>query len=155
MATTSIKFKRGDDFYLDFTLTDTNSDLAVAAAALVVTEQATYDDLLVADPIDQPAIDAQLIVLDAAKAAYEASVIMDITGWSIASQIRWCGRLIETFNVDMTYANVGMFILTATSAQTQLWNPRKYDIDVQFSRAAGKISSETFILDVQKDITNV
>ena len=155
MSTTSIKFKSGDDFNLDFTLTDTNSVLAASAAALVVTEQATYGDLLKADPIDQPAIDAQLIVLNAAITAYDASVLMDITGWGIASQIRWCGKLIETFNVDVTQASIGMFTLQATTAQTQLWKPRKHQVDVQFTRASGKISSETFILDVQKDITNV
>ena len=155
MSTTSIKFKSGDDFNLDFTLTDTNSVLAASAAALVVTEQATYGDLLKADPIDQPAIDAQLIVLNAAITAYDAAVLMDITGWGIASQIRWCGKLVDTFSVDTTNASIGMFTLQAPSTQTQLWKPREHQVDVQFTRASGKISSETFILDVQKDITNV
>jgi hypothetical protein len=155
MATTSIKFKRGDDFNLDFTLTDTNSDVAVAAAQLVADEQATYDALLSEDPVDQPAIDAQLIVLDAAKAAYEASILMDITAWGIDSQVRWCGKLIDTFIVDVSQASIGLFTLQRSSEMTQLWKPREYDVDVQFTRAAGKISSETFILDVQKDITNV
>ena len=155
MAKSVIKFKSGDDFNLDFTLTDTNSALAVNAAALVVTEQKTYDDLLLAVPIDDAAVAAQLIVLDAAKLAYDDSTIMDITGWGIASQIRWCGKLVDTFGVDTTQASVGMFTLQAPSAQTQLWKPREHEVDVQFTRVSGKISSETFILDVQKDITNV
>lgn len=155
MSKTSIKFKSGDDFNLDFTLTDTNSALAVDAAALVVTEQKTYDDLLLAVPVDDAAVAAQLIVLDAAKVAYDDATVMDITGWVISSQIRWCGKLIDTFGVDVSQATVGMFTLQAASSQTQLWKPRKHEVDVQFSRVSGKVSSETFILDIQKDITNV
>lgn len=150
-----LKFKQGDDFKLDFTLTDTNNSGAVTAAAAV---QAKRDEIIELEDAAIPDLAAiavangeLLTLID----AYEAAILMDITGWGIASQLRWCGELIDTFSIDETTLNIGKFAIIATSAQTSLWVPRKYDMDIQFTRVTGKISSETFILDVEKDVTNV
>ena len=150
-----LKFKQGDDFKLDFTLTDTNNTTAIAAQNAVETKRAEIIALEQAVTPDLAAIavaNAQLIILID---AYEAAILMDITGWSIASQLRWCGELIDTFSIDTTTLNIGKFAVTATALQTSLWTPRNYDMDIQFTRLSGKISSETFILDVEKDVTNV
>lgn len=151
----TLKFKQGDDFKLDFTLTDTNNSGAVTAAAAV---QAKRNEIIEMEDQVNPdlaaiaVVNGQLLTLID---AYEATILMDITGWGIASQLRWCGELIDTFSIDESTLNIGKFAVIATSVQTSLWVPRKYDMDIQFTRFTGKISSETFILDVEKDVTNV
>jgi hypothetical protein len=150
-----LKFKQGDDFKLDFTLTDTNNSGAVTAQAAVEAKREEIIDMEDQVNPDLAAIavaNGELITL---VDAYEAAIQMDITGWSIASQLRWCGELIETFTIDETTLDIGKFAIIATAAQTALWIPRNYDMDIQFTRLTGKISSETFILDVEKDVTNV
>jgi hypothetical protein len=150
-----LKFKQGDDFKLDFTLTDTNNSGAVTAAAAVQTKRDEIIEMEDAVSPDLAAIavanDELLTLID----AYEAAILMDITGWGIASQLRWYGELIDTFSIDETTLNIGKFAIIATETQTSLWVPRKYEMDIQFTRVTGKISSETFILDVEKDVTNV
>jgi len=150
-----LKFKQGDDFKLDFTLTDTNNSGAVTAAAAVQTKRDEIIEMEDAVNPDLAAIavanEELLTLID----AYEAAILMDITGWGIASQLRWYGELIDTFSIDETTLNIGKFAIIATATQTSLWVPRKYDMDIQFTRITGKISSETFILDVEKDVTNV
>lgn len=151
----TLKFKQGDDFKLDFTLTDTNNSGAVTAAAAVQTKRDEIVDLEAVVPPDLAAIaiaNGELLTLID---AYDLAIQMDITGWGIASQLRWCGELIDTFTIDESTLAIGKFAVIATSAQTSLWVPRKYDMDIQFTRLTGKISSETFILDVEKDVTSV
>lgn len=151
----TLKFKQGDDFKLDFTLTDTNNSGAVTAAAAVQTKRDEIADLEAVVPPDLAAIaiaNGELLTLID---AYDQAILMDITGWGIASQLRWCGELIDTFTIDESTLAIGKFAVIATSAQTSLWVPRKYDMDIQFTRVTGKISSETFILDVEKDVTSV
>ena len=153
---TIFKFKQGDSLNLGSTVSDTLSPAAVSTAATVVIEQTAYDALLIADPIDQPAIDAQLIVLNNAIAAYDAAIIVDISTWTITSQVRWRGKLIANLTVNITDGVNGAFAITALPIVTQLWDPREYDCDIQFVRpSVGTTSSQTFIIDVEKDVTYV
>lgn len=150
-----LKFKQGDDFKLDFTLTDTNNSGAVTAAFNVQAKRDEIADLEDQITPDLAAIAVANTELLALIDIYEAAILMNITGWGIASQLRWCGELIDTFTIDESTLNIGKFAVIASAAQTSLWVPRKYDMDIQFTRVSGKISSETFILDVEKDVTSV
>jgi hypothetical protein len=149
-----LKFKQGDDFKLDFTVTDTNNATAISTFATLALKSAALETLTLAIPQDMVAIAAAENELQIADDAYEAAILMDITGWDIASELRWCGELIDTFGVDLQYVNIGKFTIYKGFVDTQTWVPRKYDMDIQFTRVTGKISSETFILDVEKDVTN-
>lgn len=150
-----INFKQGDDFKLDFTLTDTNNSTAIAALEDQETAAQAVADLEAVDPQDPVAIAAANVVLTDAIAAYEAAIVLPINGWGITSQIRWCGEFIAEFDVDLSLASIGKFALTKAAIDTATWIPRKYDMDIQFSRVTGKVSSETFILHVEKDVTYV
>lgn len=150
-----LKFKQGDDFKLDFTLTDTNHTTAIDAKAAFDAATKNLVDLKLQNPQDPIAIAAAEETVTTTSLAYEAAIVMDITGWGIASQLRWCGKLIDSFDVDLTYQTIGKFAILRSSEFTSLWTPRKYDMDIQFTRLTGKISSETFILEVEKDVTNV
>jgi hypothetical protein len=150
-----LSFKQGDDFKLDFTLTDTNHTGAISAAETLATAQQDLADLKAADPQDPVAIAAAETDVSNAQDAYDAAIVLDITGWGVDSQLRWCGKLIDTFDVDLSQAAIGKFTISRASTDTALWKPRKYDMDIQFTRVTGKISSETFILDVEKDVTSV
>lgn len=146
-------FKRGDDFKLDFTLKDTNTAEAIAAKDLWVEELATLIELQQADPLDAAAVTAQQAVVDAAEAAYEAEILMDITGWVITSQIRLNDTLVADLVIDDSNYNIGKFALTLDKSLTQNWKIAEHDVDVSFERASGTTSSDSFIVDVQKDVT--
>lgn len=151
--TVRMPFKRGDDFIVDFTLTDTNHTTAISLKATLTAEQTALEVLEAADPLDPAAVAAQAAVVQAADDAYEAVIIMDISGWEITSQIRLRDKLINDLTVDMANAVIGKFALKMGNTLTQLWKPYEHLVDIQFSRVAGKISSETFIVDVVKDVT--
>lgn len=153
--TFKLDFKRGDDFRLDFTLKDTNTAEAIAAKATWDAEIETLTALQEADLIDQAAIDAQQIIVDAAEDAYEALILMDITGWVLTSQIRRQNELIGSFTIDDTNFDIGKFTLIMDKADTALWRVCEHDVDIQFGRTTGTISSQTFKINVMKDVTYV
>lgn len=151
--TMRIDFKRGDDFKLDFTLKNTNTTEAIAAKATWDAELETLADLQSADPIDQTAIDAQQLVVTSAEAAYEAEILMDITGWVITSQIRRQNELVDDFTIDETNFDIGKFALIMDKADTALWRVTEHEVDIQFARTSGTTSSRTFKVNVMKDVT--
>jgi len=151
--TATIKFKRGDDFKLDFTVQDTNNTSAIANAAALATAKEELEAAQNADPqVPQDITDAQTAV-SAAQAAYDASIIVDITGWTMVSQVRRAGKLIADLNTTILDAATGKFSIFKLSAETQDWPIQKLDCDVQFTRPTGVVSSETFEIDVQRDVT--
>jgi hypothetical protein len=149
-----ILVKRGDDFRLDMTAQDTNSDDALAAAIAVTEAQAAYDAALAAVPQISGDVSSTQATLVAAQAAYSAAILIDISTWVITSKMAWSGKLITTFTVTLEDAPNGVFSIRATAEQTALWKPRVYEADVQFVRDANKVSSQTFLIQVEKDITN-
>lgn len=151
----TIQFKRGDDFKLDLTVTDTNNNIAIAAKLTLTAAQADYDAAIAADPQVALDISTAQTALDLAQAAYDTAILVNITDWVIASQIRWCGKLVSDFTVIILDALNGIFTITADAANTQTWIPRVYEMDIEFIRpGTGKISSETLLIEVRKDITN-
>lgn len=151
--TPKIPFKAGDDFVLTLTVTNKVSAPALVAETAVIEAQSIYDNLLIADPPDAVAIAAALVVLNAAKDDYAEAIIVDITDWTITASMRWITKLMADFIVTKTDAVTGRFTLEAPSEDTQAWKPRVYDVDVQFLIAGKKSSSQTFQIDVKKDIT--
>lgn len=151
--TPKIPFKAGDDFVLTLTVTNKVSAPALAAETAVIEAQSIYDNLLIADPPDAVAIAAALVVLNAAKDDYAEAIIVDITDWTITASMRWITKLMADFVVTKTDAATGKFTLEVPAEDTQLWKPRVYDVDVQFLIDGKKSSSQTFQIDVKKDIT--
>lgn len=149
-----IVVKRGDDFRLDMTVQDENNDTAIAAKATMEAAQAAYDAALAAVPQVPADITTTHTALVAAQTAYADAIKVDISSWTITSKLAWAGKLISTFTVIITDGPKGDFSVRLSSADTALWKPRTYDMDVQFVRAEGKVSSETFMVVVEKDITN-
>lgn len=152
--TPKIVVKRGDDFRLDMTIQDLNNDTAVAAKTAMDAAQAAYDAALAAVPLVSGDVTTTLATLVAAKAAYATAIKVDITTWTITSKLAWCGKLVSTFSVVILAPLEGTFSIRLGSADTALWKPRDYDADVQFVRTEGKVSSETFQVTVERDITN-
>jgi len=154
LLTPTIKFKRGDDFKLDMAVADMNNTTAIANANAVVVAQSVYDAALAAVP--QVPVDIQAANLDlAAKTAtYDASIVVDITGWVVTSQISWRGKLVDNFVVAIPNPTLGLFNLTLSGVHTALWSPRIHSMDIQFVHPGGKVSSDTLLVDVERDITN-
>ena len=149
-----IVVKRGDDFRLDMTIQDLNNDAAIASKAAMDAAQAAYHAALAADPQDPATITTTYNALVAAQVTYADDIVVDISSWTITSKLAWAGKLISTFTVVIVDGPAGNFSVRLGNAETALWKPRAYDMDVQFVRAEGKVSSETFMVIVEKDITN-
>lgn len=149
-----ILVKRGDDFRLDMTIQDLNNDAAIASKAAMDAAQAAYDAALAAEPQVPADITTTHNDLVAAQATYADDIVVDISSWTITSKLAWAGKLISTFTVIITDGPAGTFSIQLDSTETALWKPRTYDMDVQFVRAEGKVSSETFLIVVERDITN-
>lgn len=79
---------------------------------------------------------------------------VDITGWTITSQVRYSKKLIETLQVVIVDAAMGSFTISAPDTATAIWPARQLKCDIQFDKADGqRVSSQTFIIDVSEDQT--
>jgi len=85
---------------------------------------------------------------------------VDITGWTIASQVRYARRLISDLDVTITDGAAGQFTIALPKEQTALWpagptgNPRKLKCDIQFDRPVeGRVTSKMFIIECTEDQT--
>lgn len=79
---------------------------------------------------------------------------VDITGWTIASQVRYARKLISDLDVTITNPAAGEFSISLPKEQTALWPVRKLKCDIQFDRPVeGRVSSQTFIIDCTEDQT--
>ena len=148
-----LDFKRGDDLKLDFTVQDTNNTAAIAQFAVLTAAQTLLAELQAADPIDQPAVDAQQIVVDDAQTAYDALIIVNITGWTIRAQVRRGGKLIDDLDISIIDAVNGCFTILKDDSLTAAWPVADLECDIEFITTAGKNSSETFVIRVKRDIT--
>jgi len=85
---------------------------------------------------------------------------VDITGWTIASSVRYSRKLISDLDATITNAVLGEFTISLPNAQTALWpagpkdKPRRLKCDIQFDRPVdGRVSSQTFYIDCTEDQT--
>lgn len=79
---------------------------------------------------------------------------VDITLWTVASQIRYSKKLIDNVIVTVTDAVNGEFTLSVAKENTAIWPARKLKCDIQFDRPTeGRVSSQTFIVEVLEDQT--
>lgn len=80
---------------------------------------------------------------------------VDISTWTIQSQVRYSGKLVDDLDIILVSGGNGQFNLTKAATSTQLWPDRKLKCDVEFIKSGKKVSSQTFIIDVEEDVTNV
>jgi len=82
--------------------------------------------------------------------------VVDITGWTITSQIRQETTLTDSLTVVIVSLENGQFNLSATPVQTASWSLGSHSVDVEFIDAGGfVVSSQTFTLQLVRDITYV
>ena len=80
---------------------------------------------------------------------------VSIENWTISCQIRYSSSLAASVTVTVTDAALGEFTLSMDPSITELLVPRTYQCDVEFFLLNGeKVSSETFNIIVEKDITH-
>lgn len=81
-------------------------------------------------------------------------VPVDITSWTIASQVRYARKLISDLDITITNAAAGEFSISLPKEQTAIWPVRKLKCDIQFDRPVeGRVSSQTFIIECTEDQT--
>lgn len=148
-----VPFKAGDDFVLTFTVTNKSSEQALAADTAVIEAQALFDAEQAKTNPDEILLETLREALETAKEEYEEAILVDITDWEISSSLRWITKLVATFQVIKDDPLTGKFSIHAPAEETQNWKPRIYDTDIQFEIDNRRISSQTFQIDVKKDIT--
>lgn len=81
---------------------------------------------------------------------------VDITDWTITSQVRQDTTLVASLTVTKTNSANGEFSLTALASQTVSWSLGSHSVDIEFIDGSGfVVSSQTFILALVRDITYV
>ena len=82
------------------------------------------------------------------------STPIDITGWTVKSQLKKGSTLIETLTFTAVDLINGIYKLSATAAKTELWPISVLDCDIQYTTGTPQvISTDTFQVNVIKDIT--
>lgn len=77
-----------------------------------------------------------------------------ITGWTIKSQIRKNGELIAELVTTIVDASQGTFKLEY-AGDTSDWPATSLSCDIRYTTASGQIiSTETFLIEVQKQVTH-
>lgn len=83
-----------------------------------------------------------------------AGDVIDITGWTIASQMRNKFSNAKICDFVCTLSSGPLQQFTHTLSDTSIFTPGVYEIDVQFTSPAGvKVSWPTSDVIVEKDIT--
>ncbi len=82
------------------------------------------------------------------------SLGVDITGWTITSEVRYGSKLIAPLQVQMVTPSVGQFNLLASPSVTKDFPLKPLECDVMFTKTNGDVvHSPTFILDVERGVT--
>jgi len=148
-----LDFKRGDDLKLDFTVQDTNTTEAIAAFAVLTTAQAALVEAQEADPVVPADVTAAEAAVTAAQAAYDAEILTSIAGWTIRAQVRRGGKLIDDLDILIIDEAAGCFAIQKDDLLTANWPVAQLECDIEFITTSGKNSSETFIINVKRDVT--
>lgn len=80
---------------------------------------------------------------------------VDITGWSIASQVRAPGgNLVHAFVAAITAPALGEYRLPASAEQTATWPAGGLSMDIRYTDPSGRVmSTQTVPLQVQPAVT--
>lgn len=148
-----LNFKRGDDLKLDMTVQDTNNAISLGLLETLNEAKEALERQMLEDSTDTTAITALQNAVDVAQNNYDASIIVDITGWTIRSQVRYVKTLVDDLDIVTIDATLGIFALTKAATSTANWKTKELTVDVEFVRPEGKVSSETFIINVLEDQT--
>lgn len=88
------------------------------------------------------------------------NVAVDITNWTIKSQVRYYKRLVAELDIIIVDAALGEFTISAPKEKTVNWPAGPYDkpkllkCNVEFSNTdGGRISSNLFLIQCREDPT--
>lgn len=79
--------------------------------------------------------------------------VVDLTGWSVRAHMREGATKISDLDVQMETAAFGGLVMTLPAAQTETWESKTYDAQIEFSKDNKVISSDVIKITVQKDVT--
>lgn len=85
----------------------------------------------------------------------ENGVPIDITGWTIRSQIRdKSGVLVDNLVTSITNAATGSYTINKSAVSTASWIVGDHFMDIEFTTSAGSVmSTETVRIKIETDIT--
>lgn len=87
-------------------------------------------------------------------AVKQDNIPIDITGWSVKSQLKKGSTLVETLDFTAVDMPNGIYELSSPASKTELWPVGVLDCDIQYTTLTPQvISTDTFQVNVIKDIT--
>lgn len=85
----------------------------------------------------------------------EGGTAVDITSWTIRSQIRSGDTLLVTLTLTVVNAAIGLFRLSATAEQTDALASGSHSCDIEFTDENSIVfSTETFGVNILEDVTH-
>lgn len=79
---------------------------------------------------------------------------INMTDYTLRSQIRNNGQVVQSLAASVTDAVNGAYSLTATPAQTVLWPVGTSEMDIEFTSNTGAVTStETIYINCKNDVT--
>ena len=79
--------------------------------------------------------------------------VVDLTGWAVRAHMREGATKISDLDVQMETAAFGGLVMTLPAEQTETWEAKTYDAQIEFSKDNKVISSDVIKITVQKDVT--
>lgn len=97
------------------------------------------------------------LALDCQALADDGVTPIDITGWTLRSQIRNArDGLLAELSVTLTTPAEGRYSLTAALGATATWSPGSAEMDIEYEDPAGLVqSTETVPVLILRDVTRV
>lgn len=81
-------------------------------------------------------------------------VVVDISNWTIASEIKQGEDIIDTLVAEKTDATNGEYTLTESeSGVSANWDVGEYQMDIQYTASGIIFSTETMDITVVRDVT--
>lgn len=79
---------------------------------------------------------------------------IDLTGWTVRSQVRDGDTLVQSLTYAVAVAADGQYTLTAPAASTASWPVKTLLCDIEYTSPGGTVTStETFQIVVIRDVT--
>lgn len=151
----TVRIKRGDDFRLQMAVRDRNNEDAIAARKVYETLYQEWRDAVNEDPPNGGVIAVKLYAAEAALLEYETASVVDITNWTIKSAIAWGGKIAGVCDVIIEDLDQGIYQIYLPKEVTYYLKPREYDLEVQFTRPDGDVTTTMDMkLVVDRDIVD-
>lgn len=148
--TPSMRLVAGDTFYAEAEFNTANEPDNILLAEAIVEAQEDYEEALAADPQVPADVSSTLLAVQTAQAAYDAAVVVDITGWTFEVEVTRRGRHVAYLIASAIDPTNGKISMTLPATDTADWHHGINKCSIETTNALGIVlSTETFYIKVE------